>query len=440
MKKIKSNCAGKKDCHCGCGDGIKQTLNFFKKSLTYNSNTESYRYETFEGKEYLVVPVIMMRDDVVMNSSRVPADEIIPVGWNGVPVTVDHPKVNGEEVSANDPDVLTEYAVGQIFNARNEDGKLKAEAWIDVFKANVKFPGLLNIILGSENLDVSTGYFSTDLPSEGHMNGRDYDVISVSLIPDHLALLPGEIGACSWEDGCGIRSNRMERKMTKVNKSSTKILDKIKLKANELGMDEDWEKAISELVDNEKSPFTAADLDALGALSKEALDGLKKTYLAEEETPAEELVDANENDTMGEDDTKEVKIPAVNQRRKKSVTLSLNDLGSLIATEVKKALKSNGLSEKDRAALTYAGKIVANHRTKMIEKIVANSKITSDQLSKMDDTALEVIANGLISTTDYSGRISPVINEQTSKDPAVAAMAKSPTINSFLAAKKEKVK
>jgi len=43
---------------------------------------------------------------------------------------------------------------------------------------------------------------------EGVWNEEEYHSIVRNYRPDHLALLPGAIGACSWEDGCGIRANK----------------------------------------------------------------------------------------------------------------------------------------------------------------------------------------------------------------------------------------
>ena len=39
------------------------------------------------------------------------------------------------------------------------------------------------------------------------MDGQAYNAIATDLKPDHLAVLLHEKGACSWEDGCGIRAN-----------------------------------------------------------------------------------------------------------------------------------------------------------------------------------------------------------------------------------------
>jgi hypothetical protein len=57
-------------------------------------------------------------------------------------------------------------------------------------------------------LEVSTGLFSDQDSVPGEWNGEAYDAILRNYRPDHLALLPGGTGACSWEDGCGVRANQ----------------------------------------------------------------------------------------------------------------------------------------------------------------------------------------------------------------------------------------
>src|SRR5215510_15341457 len=43
---------------------------------------------SYEGRQTLIVPVVMARADVVMNDGIVPVEEMVPYAWNGVAVTV----------------------------------------------------------------------------------------------------------------------------------------------------------------------------------------------------------------------------------------------------------------------------------------------------------------------------------------------------------------
>jgi len=181
---------------------------------SFAASDYTIREETLDGKKHLVVPVVMMVEGV-HNGSKGP---IFHMGselarwteaWNGIPVTVSHPVKEGTNVSANAPDVLDSSSVGRIFNTTYDNG-LKAEAWIDFDKISAKSIEALEAIQNGEPLDVSVGVFNDiEEAQEGaEWNGESYGTIAYNYRPDHLALLPGEEGACSWKDGCGIRTNK----------------------------------------------------------------------------------------------------------------------------------------------------------------------------------------------------------------------------------------
>ena len=54
-----------------------------------------------------------------------------------------------------------------------------------------------------EMMEVSTGLFSEIEPKPGVFKGRHYKGVVRNLRPDHLAILPDSIGACSIADGAG---------------------------------------------------------------------------------------------------------------------------------------------------------------------------------------------------------------------------------------------
>ena len=176
------------------------------------ANRYNIREETMDGKKHLVVPVVMMVEGVHSGSHGAILHQGAELArfteaWNGIPVTISHPTQDGENVSANSPTVLDQSAVGRIFNAYYDNG-LKAEAWIDLEKITSRSPTALAYIRSGRPLEVSVGVFNDTEFTEGEWNGETYEAIASNYRPDHLALLPGERGACSWEDGCGIRANK----------------------------------------------------------------------------------------------------------------------------------------------------------------------------------------------------------------------------------------
>jgi len=200
----------------------------------YKILTQNYqiREETYQGRSYLVVPVVMMKEGV-HNGSQGPIlhqeEELrqFTVAWNGIPVTIHHPEEDGHNVSANSPRVMERYAVGQIFNTHYNDG-LRAEAWIDLQKIEgiPDGPLALSYIRAGRPLDVSVGVFNESISNEGDWNGETYEAIARGYRPDHLALLPGEQGACSWADGCGIRANKKGGNVEDLKKSFKTLSEK----------------------------------------------------------------------------------------------------------------------------------------------------------------------------------------------------------------------
>jgi hypothetical protein len=93
--------------------------------------------------------------------------------------------------------------------------RLKGEIWLNVEQVLEKSPELWEEIQNNKNIEVSTGLYTNDIFNPGeHSNSQGkktkYDHIATNYIPDHLAVLPGGVGACNWGDGCGIRANASE--------------------------------------------------------------------------------------------------------------------------------------------------------------------------------------------------------------------------------------
>jgi len=217
-----------------------KTLKFvIESNASYTIRTAMY-----EGREHIIVPVVMMVEGV-HNGSRGPvfhsAEELghIPQAFNGIPVVINHPQdENNDFVSANSPSIIEEIGVGKIFNTRFQDNKLRGEAWLDVQRLAAVSPEALQYIRNSQPLEVSLGMFNDEDQTEGDWNGEHYEAIAYNHRPDHLALLPGGVGACSWTDGCGIRVNKkggndVSEATKKTAKTVTETLQVMKEFSNE---------------------------------------------------------------------------------------------------------------------------------------------------------------------------------------------------------------
>jgi hypothetical protein len=175
--------------------------------------TEQIRRETANGTEYLVVPMVAMKTGVYQ-CANCPEPEFydvevfgkVPGGWNGRPVTIQHPTVDGIFVSAGGIEVQEQFAIGLIQNARVEDDKLLLEAWIDLDAVDDTGEHVLALVDALESgdlVDVSIGAFVETMANAGSFAGKRYARTQLSYVPDHVAFLPGGVGACSNVDGCG---------------------------------------------------------------------------------------------------------------------------------------------------------------------------------------------------------------------------------------------
>lgn len=182
----------------------------------YSNLVASYvaRTEIVDNVEYLVAPVTMMVEGVHPGSRGSllhPVEEFgkTPDAYNGIPITIQHPQApTGEYISANSPETLKNWAVGRVFNAKLDKKKLKAEAWVEKSRCNNISTETFQALEAGAQLEVSLGVYTDEDETTGQWNTETYSAIARNHKPDHLALLPGDVGACSLKDGCGIRVNK----------------------------------------------------------------------------------------------------------------------------------------------------------------------------------------------------------------------------------------
>lgn len=167
------------------------------------------RFAVMEGRDYIVLPVTILVEGVHAGSSGpifYPLEQMekFATAWNHKPVVVYHPKVNGQYVSADDPTILTANKVGILMSNRISGNAQVAEAWLEKSRLKEVDPRILDSIDKGLVVEVSTGLFSDNDETPGTWNGEEYIGTATNFRPDHLALLPDLIGACSIEDGCGM--------------------------------------------------------------------------------------------------------------------------------------------------------------------------------------------------------------------------------------------
>lgn len=161
---------------------------------------------THDGRQYLVAPVVALVPGV-LNGELVPAEEVAKfiAAWNDAPVPVYHPMLDGDPVSARSLEILEETVIGR-FQHVSFDDRLRGELWLDIARAEQmggEAAAVVAALQAGQPVEVSTAYFRDVEEASGFWHGIPYNGISRNIRPDHLALLPGALGACSWQDGCG---------------------------------------------------------------------------------------------------------------------------------------------------------------------------------------------------------------------------------------------
>lgn len=200
----------------GAVDTEEEELTTHLESFTCNVRAKLVRNDTMEGKTYKVVPMVMMVVGVHSGSQGAlyyPKSELskTPEVWNHKPVVVYHPTMNGRGISACSPDVLTSHKIGVIMNTKFDTlGRLVAEAWLDPDRIEKVDPRVGKAVDKLSTLECSTGMFMEVEATEGKFEGEDYKGVARNYRPDHLAVLPDKVGACSVKDGAGFIRNEAE--------------------------------------------------------------------------------------------------------------------------------------------------------------------------------------------------------------------------------------
>lgn len=193
-------------------------------TVTLEVNSAAIRTEQFLGREFCVVPAVLVRSQVLKNNlgaTFLPAADITSewaAQWNGIPVLVGpHPTKRGVNVSGRDPELWNERCAGWIFAAKavQEDSlvrHLAGEVWLDKSRAESVdgLQAVLDTIAEGVRVELSTGFTAQLVAVQGEFQGKAYEAIMHPVQADHLVISTEMTGACSVSDGCGLGVNKFE--------------------------------------------------------------------------------------------------------------------------------------------------------------------------------------------------------------------------------------
>lgn len=189
-------------------------------TLTFNTTAKA-RTETLHGREYFVAPAVMMTEGVhsgsqgpVLYTTNFLSKR--PELWNHKPLVVYHPKdAHGTHNSAADAKIMESHGIGFVLNARYDTkggkGRWPVEVWADKEQTKKVDKRVYNALKDGKKMEVSTGLHLTVKKRKGTWDGQKYSMVALNYVPDHLAVLPDEEGACSVKKGAGLLVNALFR-------------------------------------------------------------------------------------------------------------------------------------------------------------------------------------------------------------------------------------
>ena len=191
-----------------------------RSTITLKTSVEArdavYSKETFVGADYWIVPVSMIVEGAYSPevSNKEDGTSIFfsseelkkSMGtWDGKPASLNHPE-KGETITY--PGTFNKHWIGFVFSSKYDEEKkrISADLWLNESRSK----DVIDNLKGGRNIEVSIGAFGDIIEEKGQFNGTDYSYKITNMSGDHLAVLPNSRGACSWEDGCGIRAENTE--------------------------------------------------------------------------------------------------------------------------------------------------------------------------------------------------------------------------------------
>lgn len=184
--------------------------NLTRINIRSTVNAKAIRREKRNGRDYIIVPSATLPDNVIMNGVKYPADEIAKSfeSLENTPAPLGHPNINGQFVSASDPEGLARGWVGAWNkNVRRENGRVFVDKVIDVATANQLEGGkrILEAIEKGEPIHTSTGLYAL-MDKCNDDSGAKF--IARDIIFDHDAILLDEEGAATPDQGVGMLVNK----------------------------------------------------------------------------------------------------------------------------------------------------------------------------------------------------------------------------------------
>lgn len=294
-------------------------------------NAASIREEKRNGRDVIIASSATLPFGIVMNGIMYPEDEIRKSysTLNRKPAPLGHPTINGEFVSASDPEGLNLGWIGAWNeNARIEGNRVLLDKVIDVDIANSTEKGRSVLAALNEGKPIHTSNALLCNVEAYDKDGAEWKALNMEF--DHDAILLNEEGAGTPEQGVGMLVN------SGGNKEQIQVINSVMSQVED---DLDWaaDMAARAVEKMERAPV----LERIKSAIKEAIAGT-----SERETSANQQGDADMAD--------EKQLGALSDQVS-AINKTMEGIGDLIAKAVENSMapvteQLNKLQEAQKAA------------------------------------------------------------------------------------------
>lgn len=199
-----------------------QTQNLNQQNLQHmyiQVNNAEIRKETRNGREHYVIPSYTLPDNVVMNGGLYTREEVDKhyLQLNNTFAPLGHPKIDDQYVSASLPMAIHTNHVGAWNEGVERKGnRIYMEKWVDIDYALQTNRGkeLIDAIEKKEPIHTSVAVYAERQLTP---NAAGYQWKAKIVAMDHDAILIGEPGAATPEQGVGLFVNVADAKPLTVN-------------------------------------------------------------------------------------------------------------------------------------------------------------------------------------------------------------------------------
>lgn len=406
-----------------------------------SQSTGKFTTEVINNRPHLVTQMVSVEGDTVMNRLLYPLSDIANSfkQLDALPAPAGHPTVNGENVSAFHPMAINAFHVGAFVRNPRMVGKQVINDLvfdIEVAEKDERGKSAMDRIKNGEAIGVSTGLNASVNNQAGKLGNTEYSGIVSNIKFDHVAILLDDAPAGDTTFTINSEELKICNLAESVNELDSKVRDAVdakfstherhawvedilfspdrvvvhigdKLMLIPFGYDDSGDVVFTDTGVEVEKKVTFETVSNSSNLINQGVDDMDMLALV-----LAMIGNSSNSLTMADKE----KLLAMSQT---DLAMAIHNAAASPAPTVDQAqvvIEAAGMTinsadfDKDKYALFVANADEftafiadkAEKRTTIIDRLVENSKMTKEMIEKMDDDAIESLANSLIPVQDYS--------------------------------------